>query len=63
MTADTATCLVDYVAGASYGLNAIPQGWRDQLRGEWPLGSGQLWHTPDFIHLADRLVELEGNHL
>lgn len=57
---DTTGSVVGALAGAVYGLSAIPQAWRDQLQGEWPLGSGHFWRTPDFIHLADRLVELEG---
>ena len=60
--ADTAASVVGALAGATYGLSAIPQTWRDQLHGEWPLSTGQYWRTPDFIHLADRLIELEGNH-
>lgn len=58
--ADTAGSVAGALAGAAYGLNAIPQEWRNQLRGEWPLGSGRFWRTPDFIDLADRLVGLEG---
>jgi hypothetical protein len=57
-----AASVVGALAGAAYGLNAIPQTWRDQLQGEWPLHSGRYWRTLDFIHLADRLAELEGNY-
>ena len=59
--ADTAASVVGALAGATYGLSAIPRAWQDQLQGEWPLGSGRHWHTSDFSDLADRLVELEGN--
>jgi ADP-ribosyl-[dinitrogen reductase] hydrolase len=60
--ADTAASVVGAMAGAAYGLGGIPQTWLDQLRGEWPLRSGWYWRTPDFIHLADQLIELESKH-
>lgn len=55
--ADTAGAVVGALAGAHYGLGAIPPRWRDTLRGEWPVGSGQLLHAADFIALADRLAD------
>ncbi len=55
--ADTAGAVVGTLAGAAYGLKAIPARWREALRGEWPLGSGHLWREEDFIALADRLAE------
>lgn len=55
--ADTTGAVVGALAGAAYGMAAIPARWREALRGEWPLGSGRVWHTPDFVALADRLVE------
>ncbi len=55
--ADTVGAVVGAMAGAAYGLSAIPEVWKAQLRGEWPVGSGNIWHTQDFIQLTDRLVE------
>jgi ADP-ribosyl-[dinitrogen reductase] hydrolase len=53
--ADTAGTVVGALAGAAYGLAAIPARWRDVLRGEWPLGSGDIWHADALAALADRL--------
>jgi ADP-ribosyl-[dinitrogen reductase] hydrolase len=58
--ADTAASVAGALAGTAYGLSAIPPAWRDGLRGQWPLGSGRLWHTTDFVSLTDRLVTLYG---
>ena len=54
--ADTAGTVVGALAGAAYGLEAIPQRWKAVLQGEWPLGSGVSLGTADLILLADRLV-------
>jgi len=54
--ADTAGSVTGALAGAAYGLAAIPQDWVSALHGEWPLTSGIIWRTPDFIALADRLA-------
>ncbi len=53
--ADTAGAVAGALAGACYGLEAIPRRWLDALRGEWPLGSGRLWRADDLISLAGRL--------
>jgi len=55
--ADTAGAVVGALAGATYGLNAIPQRWKAALRGEFPLGSGRQWRVTDFIALAETLAE------
>lgn len=55
--ADTAGAVVGAMAGAAYGLEAIPARWRDVLQGEWPLGSGQRWQAADLARLADRLLD------
>ena len=55
--ADTAGAVVGALAGAAYGLGAIPVRWREALRGEWPLGSRVYWHESDLIELANRLGE------
>jgi ADP-ribosyl-[dinitrogen reductase] hydrolase len=54
--ADTAGAVVGALAGAAYGLEAIPDRWRSALQGEWPLRSGKRWHVADLIDLADRLA-------
>jgi ADP-ribosyl-[dinitrogen reductase] hydrolase len=54
--ADTAGAVVGALAGAAYGLAAIPVRWRDEVRGEWPLGSGRLWQADDLAALAERLM-------
>jgi ADP-ribosyl-[dinitrogen reductase] hydrolase len=56
--ADTAGTVVGALAGAAYGLEAIPARWRTLLKGEWPLRSGVVWGVQDVIELADRLVRL-----
>jgi len=57
--ADTAGTVVGALAGAAYGLDGIPRRWREALRGEWPLRSGQYWRAADLIELADRLAGRE----
>ena len=54
--ADTAAAVVGAMAGAYYGLEAIPADWRSQLSGEWPLRSGRRFGEPDFIRLAHSLA-------
>jgi ADP-ribosyl-[dinitrogen reductase] hydrolase len=54
--ADTAGAVIGALAGATYGLQAIPFHWRSVLRGEWPLGSGKAWSVADLMDLADRLA-------
>lgn len=53
--ADTAGTVVGALAGAAYGLDAIPASWRKMLRGEWPLKSNNIWRQVDFTTLADHL--------
>lgn len=57
--ADTAASVVGALAGAAYGLDAIPARWRAALRGAWPIRSDTVWSAEDFARLADRLVSLE----
>ena len=54
--ADTAGAVVGALAGAAYGLEAVPATWRAALRGEWPLRSGERWDEARLVGLADRLV-------
>jgi ADP-ribosyl-[dinitrogen reductase] hydrolase len=55
--ADSAGAVVGALAGAAYGLSAIPERWRTALRGAWPPRSGTIWTERDFVTLADRLLE------
>ncbi len=55
--ADTAGAVVGALAGAAYGLGAIPAAWRAALHGEWPLRSGIRWDAARLVALADRLAE------
>jgi ADP-ribosyl-[dinitrogen reductase] hydrolase len=54
--ADTAGAVVGALAGAAYGIDAIPLRWREALQGEWPLRSGTRWKATDLISLAERLI-------
>lgn len=54
--ADTAGAVAGALAGAAYGLDAIPQRWQTALRGEFPLRSGRLWRTADLVTLAEQLA-------
>lgn len=56
MDADTSGSVMGAIAGAAYGLDAIPARWTEPLKGEWPLRSGTIWKAQDFITLADRLI-------
>jgi ADP-ribosyl-[dinitrogen reductase] hydrolase len=56
--ADTAGAVVGALAGAAYGLDAIPPAWRAALHGEWPLRSGVRWDAARLVALADRLAEM-----
>ena len=54
--ADTAGTVAGALAGATYGLQAIPMRWQQALHGEWPLKSGVRRTATDFLDLADRLI-------
>jgi ADP-ribosyl-[dinitrogen reductase] hydrolase len=54
--ADTAGAVVGALAGAAYGLPAIPTRWRAALRGTWPLRQGRTWREADLVVLAERLA-------
>jgi ADP-ribosyl-[dinitrogen reductase] hydrolase len=53
--ADTAGAVVGALAGAAYGLDAIPPRWQTALRGEFPLGSGRIWHTADLSRIGGKI--------
>jgi ADP-ribosyl-[dinitrogen reductase] hydrolase len=54
--ADTAGTVAGALAGAAYGLEAIPSAWKKALRGEWPLKTGKFWSVKELIALADNLA-------
>jgi len=59
--ADTAASVVGALAGAAYGLAAIPQRWQEPLHGEWPpqADSPRPWWTVDALSgLARRLAQV-----
>jgi ADP-ribosyl-[dinitrogen reductase] hydrolase len=56
--ADTAGAVVGALAGAAYGLSAIPRSWRAKVHGEWPLGSGSQYDRARLAALADRLAQI-----
>ena len=58
--ADTTGAVAGAIAGAMYGLSAIPARWQEKLHGEYPLRSGRIWLIGDFIDLADRLAKTTG---
>ena len=57
--ADTTAAVTGAAAGALYGFAGIPARWTEVLHGEYPLGSGRIWHVDDFIELADKLAGQE----
>ena len=56
--ADTTGSVAGALAGALYGVAAIPQRWTNLLRGCYPINSDRLWHASDLVQLADRLAHL-----
>jgi ADP-ribosyl-[dinitrogen reductase] hydrolase len=60
--ADTTGAVTGALAGAMYGLSAIPARWKDLLHGEYPLRSGRIWVVQDFINLADELSAISSEN-
>ena len=56
--ADTTGSVAGAIAGALYGLEAIPRRWKDALHGEYPLGSGRFWNAENLQNLADQLADM-----
>jgi ADP-ribosyl-[dinitrogen reductase] hydrolase len=56
--ADTTGCITGAIAGAMYGLEGIPDRWKQAVHGEYPIRSGKLWFLQDLIDLADRLAAI-----
>ena len=61
--ADTAGAVVGALAGAAYGLAAIPAAWQAAIHGEWPLRSGERWDAARLSALADRLAATGGSDI
>lgn len=57
--ADTAGAVAGALAGAAYGIDAIPPAWRKSVHGEWPLRSGKIWTVTELTALADQLAASE----
>lgn len=55
--ADTAAAVTGALAGAAYGLAAVPAAWRQALQGKWPPGSTQTWREIEILGLVDRLIQ------
>jgi ADP-ribosyl-[dinitrogen reductase] hydrolase len=55
--ADTGAAVTGVIAGAAYGLAAIPLEWRNLLHGQWPLRSGKTIKTADILALVEKLVK------
>jgi ADP-ribosyl-[dinitrogen reductase] hydrolase len=60
--ADTTGCVAGAIAGALYGLEAIPRRWKEVLRGKYPLGSDHIWSATDLVNLADKLAGQSTTH-
>ena len=51
--------MVGALAGACYGLDAIPVSWRETLRGEWPPHSRQYLGQHELVKLAESMIAAE----
>lgn len=56
--ADTAGAVAGALAGACYGLEAIPVRWREAVHGAWPLGGDRVWRADDLAGMAACLAAL-----
>jgi ADP-ribosyl-[dinitrogen reductase] hydrolase len=56
--ADTAGAVTGALAGACYGLEAIPARWQETVHGRWPLGGDRIWRADDLARMADCLAAL-----
>ncbi len=54
---DTVAAVTGGLAGAYYGLDAIPTRWTQPLHVPLPGFDGRVLHLTDLLHLAHRLVE------
>jgi ADP-ribosyl-[dinitrogen reductase] hydrolase len=53
---DTNACVAGAFAGAFYGINYIPQEWRQKVYGFWPYGTGSRIGAEQLIRRAERLL-------
>ncbi|MEV6667219.1 ADP-ribosylglycohydrolase family protein [Streptomyces nigra] len=53
---DTVAAVTGGLAGAYYGLDAIPSHWSELLRVPLPGFDGRVIHLPDLLHLVHRLA-------
>ncbi|MFK0124253.1 ADP-ribosylglycohydrolase family protein [Streptomyces nigra] len=53
---DTVAAVTGGLAGAYYGLDAIPAHWSELLHVPLPGFDGRVLHLPDLLHLAHRLA-------
>lgn len=56
--ADTTGTVAGAIAGALYGIDAIPLRWKEVIHGEYPLKSGKLWFLTDLLKLTDQLMSI-----
>lgn len=54
--ADTTASVTGALAGAAYGLEAIPATWRAQLRGRWPPSAPRAWAEADLLALVLQII-------
>ncbi|MET9987713.1 ADP-ribosylglycohydrolase family protein [Streptomyces rochei] len=54
---DTVAAVTGGLAGAYYGLDAIPSRWTKPLHVPMPGLDGRVLHLADLLHLAERLIE------
>lgn len=57
---DTVAAVTGALAGAVYGLAAIPAGWTESLHVPLPGFGGRVLRTPDLLVMADRLTSGTG---
>ena len=58
---DTSGAVLGAVAGAYYGLDAIPSRWLFAIQGVWLPRTGITLHVGEIITLADRLAKIQIN--
>lgn len=59
--ADTAGAVAGALAGAAYGVDAVPSSWRQAVRGEWPPHAGRTLGLRELIQMADDLLRLRSH--
>lgn len=54
--ADTTGAVTGMIAGAAWGLSAIPCDWREMVKGRWPIHGPKILTDAELIGYADRLA-------